>query len=102
MLVRAIACAVALTVAMSGPKASGEAANTTPSKTLPSYIEADRSDADQVLGPALTDEVFSDRFTAPGAEFINPAFRRIFRLPQELRTRSHQQAARRIIRLGLE
>ena len=72
---RAIACAVALTVAMSGPKASGEAANTTPSKTLPSYIEADRSDADQVLGPALTDEVFSDRFTALRQQLVTASLR---------------------------
>ena len=72
---RAIACAVVLTVAMPGPKASGEAANTTPSKTPPSYIEADRSDADQVLGPALTDNVFSDRFTALRKQLVSASLR---------------------------
>ena len=48
-----VACALALSVAIPWPKASAEATNTTPSKTPPSYIEADRSDADQVLGPRL-------------------------------------------------
>ena len=72
---RAIACAVALTVAIPGPKASGEAANTTPSKTPPSYVEADRSDADQVLGPALTDNVFSDRFTALRKQLVAASLR---------------------------
>ena len=74
---RAIACAVALTVAMPGPKASGETANTTPSKTPPSYIEADRSDADQVLGPALTDNVFSDRFTALRKQLVATSLRHV-------------------------
>ena len=72
---RAFACAVALIVAMPGPKASGEAANTTPSKTPPAYIEADRSDADQVLGPALTDNVFSDRFTALRKQLVAASLR---------------------------
>ena len=72
---RAIACAVALTVASPWPKASGEAANTTPSKTPPAYIEADRSDADQVLGPALTDNVFSDRFTALRKQLVAASLR---------------------------
>ena len=72
---RAIACAVALTVAIPWPKASGEAANTTPSKTPPAYIEADRSDADQVLGPALTDNVFSDRFTALRKQLVAASLR---------------------------
>ena len=72
---RAIACAVALTVAIPWLNASGEAANTTPSKTPPSYIEADRSDADQVLGPALTDNVFSDRFTALRKQLVAASLR---------------------------
>src|SRR3954471_19157196 len=60
---------------MPGPKASAEATNTTPSKTPPSYIEADRSDADQVLGPALTDNVFSDRFTALRKQLVAASLR---------------------------
>ena len=71
----AIACAVALAVAMPGPKAGGETTNATPSKTPPSYIEADRSDADQVLGPALTDNVFSDRFTALRKQLVAASLR---------------------------
>jgi len=39
-----VACAVALSVAIPWPKASAEATNKTPSKTPPSYIEADRSE----------------------------------------------------------
>jgi hypothetical protein len=70
-----IACAVALTVAIPGPRASGEAANTTRPKTPPSYIEADRSDADQVLGPAIADDVFSDRFTALRKQLVARSLR---------------------------
>ena len=65
-----VACTLALSVAIPWPKASAEATNTTPSKTPPSYIEADRSDADQVLGSALTNNVFSDRFTALRKELV--------------------------------
>ena len=72
---RTIACAVALTVAIPWPKASAEATNTSPSKPLPSYIEADRSDADQVLGSALTDNVFSDRFTALRKQLVATSLR---------------------------
>ena len=32
--------------------------------TLPSYIEADRTQAEETLGAALANDVFSDRFTA--------------------------------------
>ena len=70
-----IACAVVLTVAIPGPRARGEAANSTRPKTPPSYIEADRSDADQVLGSALTDYVFSDRFTALRKQLVATSLR---------------------------
>ena len=71
----AMACAVALTVAVPWPQAGAESANTTPSKTPPSYIEADRSDAEQVLGPAIADEVFSDRFTALRRQLVAASLR---------------------------
>ena len=70
-----VACTLALSVAIPWPKASAEATNTTPSKTPPSYIEADRSDADQVLGSALTDNVFSDRFTALRKQLVATSLR---------------------------
>jgi hypothetical protein len=68
-----VACALALSVAIPWPKASAD--NSTPSKTPPSYIEADRSDADQVLGSALTDNVFSDRFTALRKQLVATSLR---------------------------
>ena len=70
-----VACTLALSVAIPWPKASAEATNTTPSKTTLSYIEADRSDADQVLGSALTDYVFSDRFTALRKQLVATSLR---------------------------
>ena len=71
----AVACGVALSVAIPWPKASAEATNTTPSKTPPSYIEADRSDADQVLGSALTDYVFWNGFTALRKQLVATSLR---------------------------
>jgi hypothetical protein len=38
---------------------------------VPSYIEADRSPVEQALGPALTREVFSDRFTALRKQLVS-------------------------------
>jgi hypothetical protein len=42
---------------------------------VPSYIEADRSPAEQTLGPALTGEVFSDRFTPLRKQLIAASVR---------------------------
>jgi hypothetical protein len=70
-----VACTLALSVAIPWPKASAEATNTTPSKTPPTYIEADRSDADQVRGSALTDYVFSNRFTALRKQLVATSLR---------------------------
>src|SRR5262245_45567730 len=44
--------------------ASKDAPSATPSNTpVPSYIEADRAGVERALGAALTDQIFSDRFT---------------------------------------
>ena len=60
--------------------ASKEAPSATPSNTpVPSYIEADRAGVERGLGAALTDQIFSDRFTPlrkqllPASLRANPA-----------------------------
>ncbi len=42
---------------------------------VPGYIEADRSSAEQALGPALADEVFSDKFTPLRKQLISASLR---------------------------
>jgi hypothetical protein len=56
--------------------ASKEAPGATPSNTpLPSYIEADRAGVERALGAALTDQVFSDRFTPLRKQLIAASLR---------------------------
>lgn len=59
---RSVPCALMLAVALNE---TGDAASSTaPSQApLPGYIAAERAPAEQVLGPARADEVFSDRLT---------------------------------------
>jgi hypothetical protein len=54
----------ALALAVAAVATSDAAPNTAPSQTpVPGYIEADRAPAEQSLGAARADEVFSDRLT---------------------------------------
>src|SRR5262245_22062530 len=56
--------------------ASKDAPSTTPSDTpVPSYIEADRADVERTLGAALTDQVFSDRFTPLRKQLVAASLR---------------------------
>jgi hypothetical protein len=54
-----IPCALAAALAATSDAASSAA----PSQPVPAYITAERAPAEQVLGPARADEVFSDRLT---------------------------------------
>jgi hypothetical protein len=56
--------------------ASKEAPSAAPSGTpVPSYIEADRAGVERALGAALTDQVFSDRFTPLRKQLIAASLR---------------------------
>jgi hypothetical protein len=56
--------------------ASKEAPSAAPSGTpVPSYIEADRAGVERALGAALTDQVFSDRFTPLRKQLIATSLR---------------------------
>ena len=66
--------ALVLAVAVNGT--SDAASNTAHSQApVPGYIEADRVPAEQLLGPARTDEVFSDRFTPLRKQLVAASLR---------------------------